>query len=122
IRSKLIGQRPESEGFMSKEIEAQQVVVKNLLSLVQENPELRILPLVDTECVPSDDYGSWVARWDTAEIDYVLVKNERTNRKSADFEDLVDEVMHDFDFSDEKARKIVDGYEWEKVILVNIVP
>ncbi|EGD47104.1 hypothetical protein Cpap_1496 [Ruminiclostridium papyrosolvens DSM 2782] len=107
---------------MGKEIEAQQENVKNLLNLVQENPELRILPLVDTECVVSDDYGSWVARWDTTEIDFVFVKDERMYRKSADFEDLVDEAMHDFDFSDEKARKIVDGYEWEKVILVNIVP
>ncbi len=107
---------------MSKELEAQQVVIKNLLNLAQENPELRILPMVDTECVPSDDYGSWVARWDTAEIDSVFVKDERIYRKSDDFEGLVDEVMHDFEFSNEKARSVVEGYEWEKVILVNIVP
>lgn len=28
-----------------------------LFRLIEENPTLRVLPLVDTECVPSDDYN-----------------------------------------------------------------
>ena len=109
---------------MSKEIEAQQVVVENLLSLVQENPELRILPLVDTECVVSDDYGSWVSRWGTAKIDYVWSHegSERIFIKSDDFDELVDELTLKAYVSEEKANQIVEEYEWEKVILVNIVP
>lgn len=109
---------------MNKEIEAQQVVVKNLLSLVQENPELRILPLVDTDCVASDDYGSWVAKWGHGKIDYVWSHegSERIFIKSDDFDELVNELTLKAYVSEEKANQIVEEYEWEKVILVNIVP
>lgn len=35
----------------------QQENIKHLLNLIQENPDLEIFPMVDTDCVPSDDFG-----------------------------------------------------------------
>ena len=35
----------------------QQENINHLLELIQANPDLRIVPIVDAECVPSDDFN-----------------------------------------------------------------
>ena len=105
-------------------LEKQQQNVEHLFNLIKENPNLRILPLVDTECVPSDDFSSWVAGWGKASIEEILERNgdERIYIKSHDYDDLVDEILisAESEISEEEAEKIVDGYDWEKVIVVSI--
>lgn len=97
-----------------------------LFRLIKENPTLRVLPLVDTECVPSDDYNSWVAQWGTARIEEIWEDNnyERIFQKSYDFDDLVQKVMDEdeYDLNEEEAEKIVNNFTWEKVIVVKIHP
>ncbi len=106
---------------------SQQEETKQLFDIIQANPKLRILPLVDTDCVPSDDFNSWVAQWGTAEIEEVWEApcRERIYVKSLDYDELMEEIW-DEDIADEiteeEARKIVDGYAWEKVIIVKIHP
>ncbi len=104
----------------------QQENIKQLFRLIKENPTLRILPLVDTECVPSDDYNSWVAQWGTARIEEIWEDNnyERIFQKSYDFDDLVQKAMDEdeYDLNEEEARKIVNNFTWEKVIVVKIHP
>ena len=104
----------------------QQENTKQLFRLIEENPTLRILPLVDTECVPSDDYNSWIAQWGTARIEEIWEDNnyERIFQKSYDFDDLVLKVMDEdeYDLNEEEARKIVNNFTWEKVIVVKIHP
>ncbi|WPA89755.1 hypothetical protein [Moorella sp. ACPs] len=98
--------------------------IKHLLELIQANPELRIVPLVDTECVPSDDFNSWVADWGKADIEYIWsnINRERIYIKSEDFDELVEEILDEAEseISEEEARKLVDNYDWEKVIVVRI--
>ena len=113
------------------EIELQQQNIKQLLELVQANPELRILPFVDTEVVCSDDHSSWVAGWGKASIDEIWINHskERIYIKSDAYDGLVEDLADDLlnekeDLTEEeavlKAHKIVDSYDWEKVIAVRI--
>ncbi|GEM_PF-6167357 len=100
----------------------QQKNIQNLLKLIQENPYLRIVPLVDTECVPGDEFNSWVASWGQSRIEEICesINKERIYIKSEDYDDLVDDMMCLGVETDEEARKCVDGYAWEKVIIVEI--
>jgi len=105
-------------------VKLQQKNVKHLLELIQANPELRIVPIVDTECVPSDDFNSWVAGWGEARLEEIWenLDRERIYIKYYDYDDLVDEIRDETEeeISEEKAQRIVDSYGWEKVIIVKI--
>ena len=112
-----------------KTIEKQQENIKNLLKLISENPDLEILPMVDSECVQSDDYSSWMSAWGNARVDYYYCSDERIYFKYHDFEELVEKFIDDNceeDFADEEFEKIaeskVEAYEWVKAIIVNINP
>ncbi len=119
---------------MSK-IEKQQEKVANLLKLISENPDLEILPLVDTECVGGDEHSWWLSEWGDAKVDYYYCSAERIYTKEWDFEDLVNEFIDNhcddeeyrvLSLSDENFEKVaeakVEGYEWTKAILVSIKP
>ncbi len=105
-------------------LKSQQENIQSLLELIKENPGLKILPLVETDCVPDDGYCSWVNQWGTAEIEEVWHPEgaERIYIKSDDFEGLVEELYSKSDYSEEYTEKIVNSYDWQKVILVRIVP
>lgn len=115
---------------MKKEICTQKENVMKLLELIQENPELRIIPVVETECVPSDDWSCWLAQFGKAYIDEIYVMDERVYIRSCDEDTLIDGVITSTDweglFTDseitEMAKTIVASYKWEKVILVEINP
>lgn len=115
---------------MRKEIEIQQENIQKLMKLAKENPDLRILPMVEVECVPSDDFGWWVAQFGKVSIDEVYVIDERIYIRSEDEEELVDSVAENKDWDkslpdDEiykKSEEVVANYDWEKVILVEINP
>ncbi len=109
---------------MKSEMDVQQQNIKHLLELVQQNPELKIIPLVDTDCVPGDDFSSWVAGWGKASIEeiYSNINLERICIKSDDYENLVDDLQcrSQVILSENEACEIVDSYGWEKVIVVRI--
>lgn len=110
---------------MRKETEIQQENFKNLLKLIQENPDLKIVPMVDTEVVANDGFGWWVGFWGKAELGEIYTSDERIYIKDNDYEDLVDEYI-DKSFEDvtdkeiEIAEKAIDKLNWIKVILVHI--
>ena len=58
---------------MRNEIKIQQEKVNQLLQLIKENPELKIIPLVDTEVVRSDDFSCWVAMWGKSDRSHVVL-------------------------------------------------
>ena len=102
-----------------------------LLDLVKNNPELEVVPMVDTYCAGDDSYSWWLAKWGRACIDEYYISDEHVYRKSHDFDDLVEKFIDDnFDempyknMSDDKfekiAENIVDNYKWEKAIMVFI--
>ena len=98
-------------------MEEQQERIKQLLQLIKENPTLEILPMVNSECVQSDDFRYWGAEWGEAKIDEYYVNDERIYYKSSDYDDLVDEEDQE---TQEAAEHIVDNFEWVKDIVVHI--
>jgi len=118
---------------MRTEMEVQQENIKKFIELVQANPDLRIMPMVDTECISSDDFSYWIASWGMPEINEIWCYEggERMYSKSNDYDELVeeamDEIVREGSCSDEVnldilAKAKVDAYEWEKVITVSIQP
>ena len=114
-------------------IQTQQEKITNLLKLISENPELEILPMVDSECVQGDEYSNWLAAWGNARVDYYYSSDERIYFKEYDFDELVEN--HIDNICDEKEYayadnedlqtigfNAVEAYDWVKAIIVNIDP
>lgn len=100
---------------------------EELFKLIQENPELPIVPMVDGE-IPGDDSGRWVGAWGSAYIDeYLLTRNREwmVFKSDGDVFDVLERHLSDEEFerlpeSEEECRKIYDALPWTKAILVNI--
>lgn len=111
-----------------KKKQIQQENIKKLLKLIEENPDLEIMPMVDSDCVPSDDFSYWCANWGEPEIDEYYLSDERIYFKSIDFEELVEKNMEFCEQevemyegeSEELAIKEVDKLNWVKAIVVHI--
>ena len=113
-----------------KKIELQQDNINNLLKLVQENPDLEIMPMVDSEIVFSDDYCYWAGSWGEARVDEYWEDDERIYFKSEDEDDLIENEMENiFELYNESvtskeleeiAREKINNYNWKKVIVVRI--
>lgn len=117
---------------MRTEIEIQKKNVQTLLDLIKDNPELKIVPMVDSDIVADDGYSSWLGSFGKAEIDYILNNGERIYFKSIDEEELIEDqienieseaqILHDshplWRPIEERAAERVKGYGWEKVIAV----
>lgn len=101
---------------------------KRLLSLVEENPTLRVFPMVHYEVVAGDDYAYWGGIFESVSVDEVYTNDERIWFRSEDEESMIDDVFENIettdipDDDDAKARaaEIVKNYEWEKVIVLRI--
>jgi hypothetical protein len=109
---------------------------EELLRLVRDNPDLRIIPMVDTEVVYDDSYSSWAGAWGYAYIDdlYVDELNGSMKLRSMCFDELVESTESDIEIEyeiesvplpcDEEVERMatnrVNQLEWEKIIVVNI--
>jgi len=98
--------------------------IKNLLKLINENPELPIIPMVDSDVVQSEDYGYWQGSWGDAEIrefvGYQMYGDAGTIVYKDDMEDLIEYIL-DHEGGDEKqAEKTANALDWVKAIIVSI--
>lgn len=105
----------------------QQENIKNLLQIIKENPDLKIIPMVDSEIVCDDNHNYWMGSWGNAEVDEYYISDGRIYLKSYDEEDLINDVACDEIDENEndveamkKAEEIVKGYDWRKAIIVYI--
>lgn len=100
--------------------------IENLLNLVKQNPDLPIVPMVDSEIVAEDGNMKWLGSWGDAHIDYYLHKDERIYFNDLDFDGLVEDEMCEIyeNIDDEEAEKIamqvVNEYNWVKCIRIDI--
>lgn len=107
---------------------------EKFVKLVQEHPDLPVIPMVDSEIVADDSYGRWTASFGWSEVDWYYVGDERFHVKSeADDEDVMNDLSCEdkkrlipancddvYDLSDEEWEHIVGQLEWKQAIIVNI--
>lgn len=99
-----------------------------LFKLMQENPELPVVPMVDGE-IPGDDSGWWLGAWGSAHIDEYLLTHNRewmVFKSDDDVFDVLERHLSDEEFeklpeSEAECRKYYDALPWTKAIIVNIV-
>lgn len=112
-------------------MEKQKNYVKNLLELVNQNPNLRVVPMVEYEVCGGDECPWWEGEISSSSIEEIVSKDEFVYIKSKDKQKLIEDVMEEdflnvgFDVSEEEAKehamRKVNAYDWEKVIVVRIV-
>lgn len=67
--------------------------VEKLIQLIKENPELPVIPMVETEVVPDDCYSWWLAAFGKAEVSDFYVSDEKVY---TDREELVCDIVEDY--------------------------
>lgn len=101
----------------------------NLFRLMQDNPDLPVIPFVDAEAVAGDDFGSWMGCWGAARVDefvYPPDDNEPVIFKSDDdvFDTLEkclpEEKFDAIPYTEKDCRPLYDALPWTKAIIVNI--
>ena len=115
---------------MTKVIGLQQENIQHLLQLIKDNPELEIMPMVDTEVVPCDDFGCWMGSWGKASVDEYWTNDDRIYFRSEDEDNLVEreaDVIYDqydkslpYEELEKIAKANIDKHDWQKIIVVRI--
>lgn len=95
-----------------------------LFRLIKENPELPILPMVDSEIVADDFYARWSASWGSAEITDYIIGNERVYFKDEDDQETVlNDCTDGVDYWEAPENIVEREYNnlpWIRAIVVNI--
>lgn len=97
---------------------------EELFQLIKDNPDLPILPMVDSEIVADDGCSRWAASWGSAYVGEYIIGNERIWFKNEDdAEEVLNDCVGGIDFygmEDEKVNKEYEKLPWIKAIIVNI--
>lgn len=99
--------------------------IERLIELVKENPELRVIYMVDPDVVQDDFQGYWLGINTSVNVDSIL--NDDLHdliwiRSIDDDYDIYESFFGDEDCADEHIKEEVDKLPWEKVIIVWIGP
>ncbi len=97
---------------------------EELFRLMQEYPELPVIPMVDSDIV-ADDYCSWwVGHWGYATITEYIIGDERIFFKDADEDEVLDGIEEYRsvweDWPEEKITETFNNLPWIKCIAVYI--
>lgn len=104
--------------------------MNDLIKLIKENPDLPIIPVVDSEVV-ADDYGYWMGKWGRCEVTEYYNGREYFHFKDDDEENVLNDMVgckysHDsqgrdiYDLSDEEWHNLFESLPWIKAIVVYI--
>lgn len=102
--------------------------ITELLRLIEENPDLPILPMVDGEICAGDDYGYWCGNWGNAKVDeFLIAKHDDCIRFKSDDDvfDVLECCLTDEEFeklpeTEAECRPYFDALPWKKAIIVYI--
>lgn len=104
--------------------------MNKLLDLIKDNPDLPIIPMVDSEVVA--DYGGyWMGKWGHCEVTEYYLGRERVHFKDDDEEDVLNDLegcrySHDkdgrdiYELTDEEWNELYQSVPWIKAIVVYI--
>lgn len=99
---------------------------KELLKLVEEHPELPVIPMVDYEVVASDDYGYWMGSFGKCRVGKYAIDYCHYNERvllDEDEEELIESIAEtkyngtdeDYKRAEEEAKEL-----WHDAIIVFI--
>lgn len=99
-----------------------------LFRLMQENPDLPVVPMVDSDIVVDDGYNLWMGSWGDSHIEeYVLGKKYLHFREDDDWGEIEWALADGFvgyetfeGLSDEEAKSEYAALPWIRAIIVNI--
>lgn len=98
-----------------------------LFKLMQENPELPVIPFVDSG-IPADDSGYWLGSWGAAHVDEYLFCSKSSSvlfKSDDDVFDALERFLPQKEFeelpeSESDCRPTYDALPWIKAIIVYI--
>ena len=106
---------------------------QDFLELVKQNPDLPIVPMVDSEIVADDGYAWWLGSFGCASVgEYVCIKMYGENRFfTKDEQDEIEEYFadnladeRDYDLHESEIEKLAheqaENLPWVKAIIVYI--
>lgn len=102
---------------------------EKLFKLMQENPDLPVVAMVDAEIVAGDDFGRWMGSWGNAQIDEYLIPSNDSEpmmfKSDDDVFDVLERCLSQPKFealpeTEEECRPFYDALPWKKAIIVNI--
>ena len=102
-----------------------------IIKLIEENPDLPIVPMVDSEVVADDSYTYWMGKWGNCEVTEYYLGNEKVHFRDDDEEDVLNDMAgckysHDplgrdiYDLTDEEWDALYKSIPWTKCIVVYI--
>ena len=100
----------------------------DLFKLMQENPDLPVVPMVDADIIAGDDYGRWMGSWGSASVDeYLIPPDDRPMifKSDDDVFDTLEQCLPEAEFealpeNESECRPFYDALPWVKAIIVNI--
>lgn len=99
--------------------------IKRFVELVRENPDLRVIYMVNSDVVQDDCGEYWMGNCINVNIDYYIddeVHGLALIRSYYDDCDVYELFYGNTDCTDEHIKEEVDKLSWEKVIVVWIGP
>lgn len=101
--------------------------LEELFRLIRENPELPVVPMVDSYII-ADDTGYWLGAFDSVRVDEYLLTNNcgwiafKSDNKVFDvlMEHLSDEELEKLPETEEECREVYEELPWTKAIIVYI--
>ena len=101
-----------------------------IIKLIEENPDLPVVPMVDSEVV-ADDGGYWLGKWGRCEVTEYYNGREYIHFRDDDEEDVLNDMAgckysHDplgrdiYDLTDEEWDALYKSIPWTKCIVVYI--
>ena len=103
--------------------------VMGLVKLIQDNPNLPVYTVVESEVVASGHYGRWVSKIGSSVVDRIYFDDDRYYVESYDDEDLEEKFAeiiceHNPNITDNDLELRIDvcmrALEWEDCIVVNV--
>ena len=98
---------------------------EELFRVMQENPNLPVIAMVDSEIVADDGYNRWLGAWGHCEICEYFVGEERIHFRESDNFDEIEEALTDGqlcydDFEAMSDEEVYNSLPWIRAIIVNI--
>lgn len=101
-----------------------------LIKLIQDNPDLPVVPMVDSEVV-ADDGGYWMGKWGHCKVTEYYLGRERVHFRDDDEEDVLGDLVgckyscdpqgrDIYELSDEEWDKLYKSVPWVKCIAVYV--